>query len=219
MKQSLIYWIQNAASALSYSKYMMLWNLFLAIIPLLISIWIFRWSRKRSFFWWLLFLVFFAFLPNAPYVLTDTIHLIELIRMNYSVWIITLVIIPQYLLFLTAGVQFYTISIMNLSHYLSSEGYKKYVLTVEILTHFLCAIGIYLGRFKRFNSWDFVTQPNHLFKSVVNDLTQKQPTLVIILTFIILVAVYWLVKQLNLAIVFKLNYHRYIRQQINPKRR
>jgi uncharacterized membrane protein len=76
----------------------MTWNLFLASIPLALSVWLFRTKRGRSWVWWFGFLVFFAFLPNAPYLLTDVIHLIHDIRTVQSVWLITLVLIPVYLL-------------------------------------------------------------------------------------------------------------------------
>jgi uncharacterized membrane protein len=48
------------------------WNLFLAFIPLVLSVWLFRWHRhirSRSLIWWLGFICYFAFLPNAPYLL------------------------------------------------------------------------------------------------------------------------------------------------------
>jgi uncharacterized membrane protein len=64
------------------------WNLFLAFIPLALSFWLFiRFSKKRSPLWWVGWLIFIAFLPNTAYLLTDIIHLIEAIRAGYSIWI------------------------------------------------------------------------------------------------------------------------------------
>jgi len=79
-------------------------------------------ERRRSSLWWFGFLVFFAFLPNAPYVLTDVIHLIEDIREINSVWMITLVVIPLYLLFILAGFEAYVVSLINFGYYLSWIG-------------------------------------------------------------------------------------------------
>ncbi|MGK7901267.1 MAG: DUF1361 domain-containing protein, partial [Hormoscilla sp.] len=98
------------------------WNLFLAFIPLCLSFWLFRSTRSRSLLWWAVCLVFVAFLPNAPYVLTDTIHLIEDIRQNYSVWIVTLVLIPLYTLFILLGFEAYVLSLLNLGNYLKQQG-------------------------------------------------------------------------------------------------
>ena len=80
------------------------WNLFLAFIPLILSFWLFlRRSKQRSLLWWLGLIVYITFLPNAPYLLTDIIHLIEAIRANYSIWITTLVFIPLHLLAILIG--------------------------------------------------------------------------------------------------------------------
>ena len=210
----LIKWITAALNALNYSKRFMAWNLFLAFVPLVLSIWLFHKHRSRSILWWIVFIICIAFLPNAPYVLTDIIHLIELIRSGSSIWIVTLVLIPQYLIFILAGVEAYVISLMKFGNYLSQQGYRKYILSIELITHALCAVGIYLGRFKRFNSWDFITQPNSLVKSIINDLTNKQPILVIIITFLVLGIMYWLFKQLNLSIIFRIRYQKVLKQRL-----
>lgn len=181
------------------------WNLFLAFIPLLLSFWLFlRRTKKRSLFWWIGAIVFIAFLPNAPYLLTDIIHLIAAIRGGYSIWITTLVFIPIHLLAIWLGWEAYVISLINQGYYLKQQGVKKYVLASEIITHFLCAIGVYLGRFRRFNSWDLVTQPNIVFTSTINDLTNKRPLLVIIITFIILTVLYWVMKQITLGVLLRI---------------
>lgn len=181
------------------------WNLFLAFIPLALSFWLFyRKSQARSILWWVAFLVFIAFLPNAPYLLTDIIHLIKAIRDYYSVWIITLVLIPPHLIAILAGFEAYVLSLMNLGHYLKQQGVSKFVLPAELITHLMCAIGVYLGRFKRFNSWDFLTQPDDLAKIVINDLTAKRPVLVMVVTFFILTVLYWVMKQITLGLILRI---------------
>jgi uncharacterized membrane protein len=66
--------------------------------------------------------------------------------------------------------------------------------------HGLSAVGIYLGRFQRFNSWHILTQPDALVMSVFNDLTGKRPALVMAVTFVVIAVLYWLMKQITLAI-------------------
>lgn len=183
------------------------WNLFLAFIPLVLSVWLFRWRKyrsSRSVIWWFGLICYLAFLPNAPYLLTDIIHLIEAIRANYSIWIITLVFIPLHLFAIALGGEAYVISLINQSYYLRKIGYKKYIFWTELLTHFLCSIGIYLGRFLRFNSWDILTQPNILFTSSINNLTQQIPLLVIFITFAVLTIFYLLMKQVTLGLMLRL---------------
>jgi uncharacterized membrane protein len=187
----------------------MAWNLFLAFIPLALSVWLFRrTSQSRSILWWVGFLVFIAFLPNAPYLLTDIIHLIHAIRTNYSVWIITLVLIPQHLLAILAGFEAYIVSLINLGYYLHRQGARKFIIWAELMTHALSAVGIYLGRFKRFNSWDLVTQPDDLLETVIDDLTSKRPVLVIAITFVVLTVLYWLMKQVTLGLMLKMRSKR-----------
>jgi uncharacterized membrane protein len=185
------------------------WNLFLAFIPLALSVWLFRRkSRSRSILWWVGFLVFIAFLPNAPYLLTDIIHLIKAIRDYYSVWIITLVLIPPHLFAIIAGFEAYVISLINLGYYLHRQGVGKFIIWTELMTHALCAVGVYLGRFKRFNSWDFITQPDDLARSVLNDLTEKRPVLVIVITFVVITVLYWMMKQVTLGLVLRMRQAR-----------
>ena len=203
MSAELISLIGKVWSVLLSNSRWMSWNLFLAFVPLALSVWLFRKKRWRSWLWWLGFLVFFAFLPNAPYVLTDVIHLIEDIRMINSVWMITLVVIPVYLLFIVAGFEAYVLSLINLGYYLSRVGKSKWILWTELLTHALSAVGIYLGRFLRFNSWDFITQPDTLATSVVADLAGKRPLVIIAITFVVVAGLYWMMKRVSVAILIR----------------
>ncbi len=193
----------------AFNKYSgwIVWNLFLAFIPLLLSFWLFlRRTKKRSLFWWLGLIIFIAFLPNAPYLLTDIIHLIEAIRAGYSIWITTLVFIPLHLLAIWAGWEAYVVSVINQGHYLKRHGAVKFVFVSELMIHALSAIGIFLGRFRRFNSWDVVTKPDILFMSTISDLTAKKPLVVIAITFIILTILYWLTKQITLGTLWRIKH-------------
>ena len=196
-------WLEASFVALSSGFARILWNLFLAYIPVFLSVWLFRWSDRRSPVWWVILATFIAFLPNAPYVLTDIIHYIRSIRGGLSTSVIIFALTPQYLIFLIGGFQAYVMSLLNLEFYLTKIGQEKSIFAVQILIHFLSAIGIYLGRFLRFNSWDFVTQPDELAETLARDLSHKQPVLAISITFIILLGLYWITKQINLSLVLR----------------
>lgn len=202
------YLLHHVGKVLNYSNSFMAWNLFLAFIPWVLSLFLFRFSQQRSLLWWFIFLTFIAFLPNAPYVLTDIIHLIDLIRYGFSVWIITLVLIPQYTIFILLGFMAYVLSVMNLGVYLEQQGLKKYILPSESIIHILSGIGIYLGRFQRFNSWDFITRPIFLLKSTIEELSDQKPILVIIVTAFTIGLLYWFVKQVVLGIQMRLQESR-----------
>lgn len=145
--------------------------------------------------------VFILFLPNAPYVLTDVIHLIGQIRQGYSVWIISLALIPQYLVFMFIGFEAYVLSLIYLDRYLYERGWKRNRWMAELTIHALCAVGIYLGRFQRFNSWDIITNPDVLMRSLIDNLLNYRPLLVMSVTFVVLSILYGLMKWITLAVL------------------
>ena len=202
--------LRNAFGAFNEYSGWIVWNLFLAFIPLVLSFWLYlRRNIKRHLLWWIIFVVFICFLPNASYLLTDIIHLIEAIRAGYSIWITTLIFIPLHLLAIAIGWEAYVISVINQSFYLKKQGKNRFVITSELITHALSAVGIYLGRFRRFNSWDLITKPDILLSSTIDDLTTKKPLLVIIITFIILTILYWLTKQITLGTISRMKHFLY----------
>lgn len=196
--------LANALGAFNRHSGWIIWNLFLAFIPFALSFFLYRRrSTARSFLWWVAFVVFIAFLPNAPYLLTDIIHLIRATRSGYSVWIITLIFIPLHLFAILTGFQAYVISVMNQSSYLKRIGLIQFVVGSELLTHLLCAIGVFLGRFRRYNSWDLVTDPGNVLLRTIDDLTSKRPVAVIFVSFVLLTVLYWIAKQVNLGLVLR----------------
>lgn len=196
-------WFTSALLAANRSTFFMLWNTFLALIPFVLSLWLFRGrgSGVRRLSWWIGLIVFVAFLPNAPYVLTDIIHIVRFIREGAPMWTIVLVLIPQYLLFILVGVEAYVASLVNLGHYLHKQRQSKWILPAELTLHALCAIGIFLGRFPRFNSWDIVTGPHRLAGYLVSALFNLEYLGVMAITFVIIATLYWPMKQITLALM------------------
>ena len=202
--------LTNAFGAFNEYSGWIVWNLFLAFIPLFLSFWLFlRRTKKRSLLWWIGFVAFISFLPNASYLLTDIIHLIAAIRAGYSIWITTLIFIPLHLLAIALGWEAYVVSLINQGYYLKKQGASKFIFSSELMIHILSAVGIFLGRFRRFNSWDLVTKPNILLASAVDDLTSKEPLLVIAITFIVLTTLYWLTKQVTLGTILRIKQFLY----------
>ena len=204
MSSQLFNWIDTALEVLHQSNHRVIWNLLLAFIPLIFSFWLFRPSTSRSVIWWTIFLSFVAFLPNAPYVLTDTIHIPELIALHYPLSIILLVLIPQYILFVWLGFEAYVIALMRLDNYLISLGKEQYLQMVNAITHILCVVGIYLGRFERFNSWDLVTQPLIVANTTFHNLIGIWQILTMAVAFLLIWGLSWLIKLLNNEIIAKI---------------
>jgi uncharacterized membrane protein len=166
-------------------------------------------QTAQGWLWWVGVAVFLAFLPNAPYVLTDIIHLIRATSAGQiRVWVVALVFVPIHAAAILLGFQAYVISILNLAIYLKQQGAKALILPVELTIHTLCAVGIYLGRFLRFNSWDLVVDPTSVLADTLNVLTSRRPVAVIIVTFLILASLYWVMKQITLGLKLRLRYAR-----------
>ena len=170
MTSQLIDGIKISLDLFNQSSTRIIWNLFLAFIPLILSFYLFRPSALRNFFWWIIFVVFIAFLPNAPYILTDSIHIIELSQQSYPNWSIISILIPQYFVFIVAGFEAYVISLTQLDNYLLNQISRSNLVLINAIAHSLCVVGIYLGRFERFNSWDLVTKPGAVLLRTLQDL-------------------------------------------------
>ena len=134
----------------------------------------------------MVFVIFIAFLPNAPYVLTDSIHIIELSQQSYPTWSIILILIPQYLVFIVAGFEAYVLSLTQLENYLLNQISRSNLVSINAIAHSLCVIGIYLGRFERFNSWDLITQPGEVFLTTLQDLLDVWKLFTLAITWILI---------------------------------
>ncbi|MBD1844867.1 DUF1361 domain-containing protein [Cyanobacteria bacterium FACHB-63] len=208
--------VAQALHTLYHNVDWMGWNLFLAVIPLVLSVLLFRQvqlgnstlallggaieRRHRSPLWWLGVAVFIAFLPNAPYILTDIIHFVRWVQEGASIWTVALVYVPLFFLFLFAGFEAYVMSLLNVGYYLKQRGLRRYIFPVELSIHLLSAIGVYLGRFLRFNSWNLLTHWTDVTNSVFEAVLAKEPLLTIALTLIIFTVLYALLKPVHLAL-------------------
>ncbi len=187
----------------------LLWLLVVIGAATALSLLLLRKHVYQGWLWWAGVTVFLAFLPNAPYVLTDIIHLIRGISSGQiPIWVVALVFIPIHTAAILLGFQAYVSSILNLAIYLKRQGARAWILPVELTIHALCAVGIYLGRFLRFNSWDLVVTPTSVVATTLNVLTSRRPAAVMVVTFVILASLYWIAKQITLGLKLRLRYAR-----------
>ncbi len=140
----------------------MAWNTFLAIVPLAFAVVLFRAPGRRPWrspLWWCGVAAFLAFLPNAPYVLTDLIHLPGDTAGTPSERL-ELALVVQYGLYFVVGFGAYVLAIRRLTRFLADLGWSRDgLLVLVVLVQALCAAGVYLGRVLRWNSWDLLTEP------------------------------------------------------------
>lgn len=140
----------------------LLWNLFLAWLPFLFAIWAHRnylrggktISIMMPAFFWLLFF------PNAPYIITDLIHLRS--RTGIPAWYDAMMVFGYaFTGFLIGLASLYLIHRM-LRHVFNS--WKSWLLILVLMV--MSGYGIYLGRVLRWNSWDIFLAPAPLINDV-----------------------------------------------------
>lgn len=153
-----IYWTSNIRFAF------LIWNLFLAWIPLILSQVILKMdqmgtSKTRVI---AIFLAWLLFFPNAPYILTDFLHLKQ--KHNIPLWYDLILILA----FAWNGMMLGFISLLDI-HTLLYNKYKPILAnSVIIIVLFLSGFGIYFGRFLRWNTWDIITSPNLLLIDITD---------------------------------------------------
>lgn len=178
----------------------MVWNLVLAFVPVVLALVLFRAGIVRSRLWWFGVVLFVLFLPNAPYVITDVVHLFSDIRTARSDLQILGEFIPLYTVFFAIGFGCYVAALDRLHGYLASDAPQLSWWKVEYALHGLCAVGLYLGRVLRFNSWDVFMGPQHLLGSL-DILVGPFPIALIVVTFFALIVGSWLTRAVRDAFV------------------
>jgi len=133
----------------------LIWNLFLAYTPLAMSLLIIS-SRRIIARWYCLaptLLAWLVLLPNAPYLITDFVHLKK--ETPVPVWFDVLLLAS----FTFSGLLIGLASMKNIYILLSAKFGRKSAGGAMLAICFLSGFGLYLGRFLRYNSWDVLHRP------------------------------------------------------------
>jgi uncharacterized membrane protein len=137
------------------------WNLFLAWIPLIAAALAFTSSRRGAGPLAAAFVVvWLLFFPNAPYLLTDFIHLHG--NSPSPLWYDGLMLSSFAWTALMLG--FTSLYLIHAIITQRTGAAAGWVVAVCVLG--LASFGVYLGRFARFNSWDVVTRPHHVLSVI-----------------------------------------------------
>lgn len=138
----------------------LVWNLFLAIIPFAITTYIASKPKLHKIGFVLWFALWLLFLPNAPYIITDLLHL--KISTNKLLWLDILVISN----FAISGLLLFLFSLLDMEILLKKYTNKSKLIVIPLF--FLNGFGVYLGRFLRYNSWELFQNPTPLFNDILN---------------------------------------------------
>lgn len=179
----------------------MIWNLFLAWIPFVIASGMYVMhikKRKQRIAQLVLGGAWLAFFPNAPYLITDLMHISVLqAKQTAPEWFDVLFMTSFAVTGLLLGfVSLYFVQLIIKNLYSKTIGWI--MVTIVLL---LSSFGIYLGRFLRWNSWDVVSQPGLLafdvLDRIINPLSHPTTILFTILYFAFLGSTYLVVYMLT----------------------
>ncbi len=139
------------------------WNLCLAWLPLLFALAAYRRYQRGEPKRWPIFALaglWLLFLPNAPYIFTDMIHLN---RWAFSAfWVdLSLVLMAALTGFMLGFVSLYLMQSVVAHRWGQIAGWAL----IAVATG-LSGCGIYLGRILRWNSWDVLVHPVQFSSSI-----------------------------------------------------
>ena len=145
----------------------LLWNLFLAWLPYLLSVLASSIYRMGPGHWGAIIIIGFfwlVFFPNAPYIVTDFYYLES--RPPVPLWFdISLIAI-----FAFTGC-FLAIASLRSIHIIIEGSLGKFIGWIfSLFALSLASLGVYLGRFGRFNSWDILLNTKSVLKEIIYNL-------------------------------------------------
>lgn len=140
------------------------WNLFLAYIPYRLTEWMVSKitlleSKGKLLSLLLLWLVF---IPNAFYIITDLFHIAKM--RAAPKWFDLLLVFS----FAWNGILLGVLSLRRVETIVHINMGRRFTFLLVLLVMWLIALGIYIGRFLRFNSWDIITDPFSLMQELAD---------------------------------------------------
>ncbi|SEI67728.1 DUF1361 domain-containing protein [Paenibacillus polymyxa] len=166
----LIMYLQSTSGTRIYQ--FLYWDIFLAWVPVFISLFMvalfrLRNAKVRNILLFFAAWVWLFFLPNALYLVTELLHAFRLYDVNPGTrfWLNTQFWLILFTSFSAAGIGLFLTSLCVLIiHRMLRKicsGWLAWAVVFVML--WLASIGVYIGRFARWNSWDVLLQPLVLF--------------------------------------------------------
>lgn len=143
----------------------LLWNMFLAGLPLAAAV-ILKWlQHNHALKTWVLLAIgafWLLFLPNAPYILTDLVHFRK--ATTLFIWLDLMLILS----FAWSGLIMGLISLLYVQDVVEKHWNTWAGWALALSSIVACSFGIYLGRILRWNSWDLFSRPAELFGDITS---------------------------------------------------
>jgi uncharacterized membrane protein len=175
----------------------LIWNLFLGFVPFLVAYILLIFNAKIKIFIFLILNgIWLLFYPNAPYMMTDLIH----VQSQSSTVIYDTLIIYS---ISTHSLFFGFYSLRWIVELWEQRYSRRIAILVLIISIVLSGLGNYLGRILRLNSWDIFTHPGKVFLDVWHHLwpiSSNHVTYYILALFtIIQLLILWLIHSFRKA--------------------
>lgn len=172
----------------------LVWNLFLAFVPYTISnnlksTELPKWKFFISFIAWIIFI------PNAFYIITDLFHLEanEAVPLWYDLALL--------LSFAWSGILFGILSVRQMEKVFETHFNKKFDLLFILPVMFLNGLGVYVGRYLRYNSWDVIANPfqltNDMTDLIIHPIRNRLDWSMILCYTFLLTLIYFTIKKLS----------------------
>lgn len=147
----------------SFTHLFLMWNLFLAWIPYVCAMGMAVMHHRRAAAWQYVIpsIVWLLFFPNAAYLVTDLVNLFELPPVPY--WYD----IAFFATLAWTGLLLAVASLQIVQRMVKDSFGALWGWLVVFIVIGLNGVGIYLGRFLRWNSWDIVTDPLLILRDAV----------------------------------------------------
>lgn len=178
----------------------MLWNLFLAWLPLLFAFGLRHNLAHKPLSHWqnlLLFVVWLGFLPNSFYLMSDFIHL------QSSGETLVLYDIALMTSFVLNGLILGYLSMFIVHKLLLRRFRAVYAHSVMGVVCLASGFAIYLGRYLRWNTWDVLFNPAgilfDLSERIINPLIHAQTYIVTLVFFVVIATTYVVIYELAAA--------------------
>lgn len=139
------------------------WNLLLAWAPVLIGLWLAKILKRNLWSSWSALLVsalWLGFLPNSFYMITDYIHIREVLREDLVYDVI------MFSSFIFTGVTLGYVSLYTIHRELLQRLSVRVSAVIIGGVLLLSSFAIYLGRELRWNTWDILANPGGILIDV-----------------------------------------------------
>ena len=128
-------------------------------------------------------IVFFLFLPNAAYIITDIVHFRRALRLFSDPVILSLAAF-QFILLELVGYGFFVTSYRRCERYFTAT-FKWNPGFLRIIVFLVVGVGVTIGRLYRFNSWDVILAPGKVWAIIPSLLWSSNLYFALLFTMIV----------------------------------